>query len=108
MEDLLFHAAQANSADALRFLVVGLGADLNRLYTNPKRTCSFTLLHFCCDGGLVTSAKSLIRLGANKDILDSNGKNAMVCCWTLGGEEGLFIYLFIYWVGGSGLKKEEL
>lgn len=48
------------------------------MYTNAERSCQFTLLHFACDGGLVASVSTMVRLGASTDIGDSNDKKPMV------------------------------
>lgn len=77
LEDLLFDAVQHENAAAIRTLVFDFGADVNRLYTNPERQCVFSMLHFACDGGLYNAAYTLVRLGADRAQLDSNGKNAL-------------------------------
>lgn len=49
------------------------------MYTNPERSCKFSLLHFACDGGLVDAVTTLLRLGIVRDSLDSNNKTPQVC-----------------------------
>ena len=61
----------------ITFRIISLTS--HSMYTNPERSCKFSLLHFACDGGLVDAVTTMLRLGIVRDSLDSNNKTPQVC-----------------------------